>query len=76
MQIFVEAAINIAVQGTVRPSKNYWEQLKNTKHRRFIRALVDTRSLPKWRQLLSRNIESVRLLANCLIEQVDGAVKQ
>lgn len=76
LQIFIEAAVNIAVQGTVRPSPKLWEQLKGTRHRRCLRALVETRSLPKWRQLLSRNIETVCLLAKCLLEQLDGTVQQ
>ena len=76
MQIFVEAALNIAVQGTVRPRQSLWEQLKGARHRRCLRALVETRSLPKWRQLLGRNTDTVRLLARCLLEQINGPVEQ
>ena len=76
IQIFVEAAVNIAVQGTFRPRQSLWEQLKGARHRRCLRTLIETRSLPKWRQLLSRNIDTARLLAKCLLEQIDGPVEQ
>ena len=68
--------MNIAVQGTFRPSDVLWEQLKGARHRRCLRALIETRALGKWRQLLSRNVDTVCLLAKCLLEQLDGPVEQ
>ena len=66
-QVFVEAAENIAVQGSVKVCADQWEQLKQLRHRRCVRALVSSTSLTTWRRLLARNYDTARLLAKCLI---------
>ena len=67
VQVFVEAAENIAVQGSVKVCADQWEQLKQLRHRRCVRALVSSTSLTTWRRLLARNYDTARLLAKCLI---------
>lgn len=66
--MLVEIAVNVALQGSVRPSDEVWEKLRTPKHRNAIRQLVGTRVIGEWRRILSSHLETARLLAQCAIE--------
>lgn len=68
-QILVETAINLAVRGVFQPSNEIWQQLRTNRHRNCIRQLVSTKAIGTWRQLLSRHVDTARLLAQAVIER-------
>lgn len=59
----------MAVRGAFRPSESTWQQLRAARHRNCIRQLVATKSIGAWRQLLSRNVDTARLLAQAVLER-------
>lgn len=69
LEVFVEIATNIAIEGSLRPSESLWQQLRQTRVRNCIRQLVSSKSVPTWRRLLAGNLSLVRLLARSIIEQ-------
>lgn len=69
LQILVETAITIALRGGFRPSNAIWQQLRAARHRNCIRQLVAVKTIGTWRQLLSRHVDTARLLAQAVIER-------
>ena len=68
LQILVEAALNIAVTGGLRPREELWTQLRTARHKNCIRQLVSTRSVPNWWRTLASSPDTARLLARCIVE--------
>ena len=64
----VEISQNIAVHGSLRPSEGIWQQLKQTRNKNSIRKLIASNNITEWRQILCKNLNLVRLLAQSIVE--------